>query len=299
MAALSDQQLVTGPALLIAGYAKQSSLSIYHFNIIASIAWFTANVHWVSLMTLQTYFIRRLHTFYWRLVWILLFLVFLIIAQFPIIGEISYSRPVVCVFRGYGDYDDPFSVGSAVVTVLLLIDLYLDATFRILLQDLDWRWSMWLVDVTVNTISRYQGNPPRSLLRSPTADGAKPRLLAKDVIKASMDKEQQRYLAYARWLSSCSASRLKLRLKVWAILNAELGQSFLAHIIAAIGIFAYGIASTFWARKTDGLVIQGDQNAMGFGQIVPLLMLLLPAFSAYDIFQGMSIICSVYWCKSD
>ena len=286
MAALSDQQLVTGPALLIAGYAKHQSLAIYHFDIIASVAWFTAGVHWVSLMTLQTYFIRRLYTYYWRLVWIMLFLVFLIISQFLIIADISYSYAVTCVFRGYAGFD-PRSTLAAVITVILLIDLYVDATLRILLHDLDWRWSMWLVGVTVDAILRFQnGNPSSNPVSSPIKAGNHVSPRVEEVIELSEGEEQKRYLVYATWLSNSSANRLMLRLKLWAILNAELGQSFLSDILSAIGIYVYGIASTFWARKSDGLVIEGDQNAMGFGQIVPLLLLLLPAFTAYDIFQG-------------
>lgn len=36
--ALSDQQLVTGLAILIAGYIKRCSMSQYHFNIVKALA---------------------------------------------------------------------------------------------------------------------------------------------------------------------------------------------------------------------------------------------------------------------
>ena len=38
---LSDQQLVTGLAVLIAGYMRMCSMPLYYFNIIASLAWFS------------------------------------------------------------------------------------------------------------------------------------------------------------------------------------------------------------------------------------------------------------------
>lgn len=43
--ALSDQQLVTGLAILIAGYIKRCSMSQYHFNIVKALAWFSSTIH--------------------------------------------------------------------------------------------------------------------------------------------------------------------------------------------------------------------------------------------------------------
>ncbi|CZS95552.1 uncharacterized protein RAG0_05146 [Rhynchosporium agropyri] len=55
--ALSDQQLVTGLAVLITGYAQRCSISGHHFEIVASLAWFSSTTHLSTLAALQKYLI--------------------------------------------------------------------------------------------------------------------------------------------------------------------------------------------------------------------------------------------------
>ena len=42
---LSDQQLLTGLSVLIAGFATHCSISAYHFEVVSDLAWFSSNVH--------------------------------------------------------------------------------------------------------------------------------------------------------------------------------------------------------------------------------------------------------------
>jgi hypothetical protein len=55
MMSLSDQQLVTGFAILIAGYYEMmnSNLSIYHWRIVTYLAWLSSSVHIASLTLLR------------------------------------------------------------------------------------------------------------------------------------------------------------------------------------------------------------------------------------------------------
>jgi hypothetical protein len=54
---LSDTQLLTGIAILIAGYLK-CNISVYHSTIVADLAWFASGTHLASLTTLKHY-LRR------------------------------------------------------------------------------------------------------------------------------------------------------------------------------------------------------------------------------------------------
>jgi hypothetical protein len=56
---LSDQQLVTGVAILIAGCASRCRISLYEFNIITYLAYFAEYSHWLSLGVLQSHFFSR------------------------------------------------------------------------------------------------------------------------------------------------------------------------------------------------------------------------------------------------
>ena len=57
--ALSDQQLVTGLAVLIAGFYKRCTMSAYHFGIVISLAWLSSTVHLSTLVVLRDYFLQR------------------------------------------------------------------------------------------------------------------------------------------------------------------------------------------------------------------------------------------------
>jgi hypothetical protein len=54
---LSDTQLLTGMAILIAGFVK-CSISIYHSSIVSDLAWFASGTHLSSLQILKGYLIR-------------------------------------------------------------------------------------------------------------------------------------------------------------------------------------------------------------------------------------------------
>ena len=65
---LSDQQLLTGFSILIAGFVIHCSISVYHFAIVGDLAWFSANVHLSSLIVLQKYLLRQKAIRNWRVV---------------------------------------------------------------------------------------------------------------------------------------------------------------------------------------------------------------------------------------
>jgi hypothetical protein len=54
--ALSDQQLATGLAILIAAIANQCTLSPPEFRVAFSLAWFSTTTHLATLVSLQQYF---------------------------------------------------------------------------------------------------------------------------------------------------------------------------------------------------------------------------------------------------
>ncbi|KAF2087990.1 hypothetical protein K490DRAFT_56555 [Saccharata proteae CBS 121410] len=57
--ALSDQQLVTGLAILIAALVKRCSITTYSFTIAFALAWFSSVTHLATLVILQKYFIAH------------------------------------------------------------------------------------------------------------------------------------------------------------------------------------------------------------------------------------------------
>ena len=57
---LSDQQLVTGIAMLLAGIigirdGSPGSMSVYHFSLVSDLAWLSSNTHLASLLVVRAY----------------------------------------------------------------------------------------------------------------------------------------------------------------------------------------------------------------------------------------------------
>lgn len=63
---LSDHQLVTGLAILIAALANRCLISFYEFNIVISLAWFSSTVYLATLDVLQEYLVANPVIRNWR-----------------------------------------------------------------------------------------------------------------------------------------------------------------------------------------------------------------------------------------
>ena len=56
----SDTQVITGIAILLAGYWQTScGISVYHWEVITNLAWFSSVTHIATLTSLREYFQRR------------------------------------------------------------------------------------------------------------------------------------------------------------------------------------------------------------------------------------------------
>ncbi|KAF2006511.1 hypothetical protein P154DRAFT_404433, partial [Amniculicola lignicola CBS 123094] len=51
--ALSDQQLITGIAVIVAAFANRCSITLLEFRIVGSFAWFSATTHLATLEVLR------------------------------------------------------------------------------------------------------------------------------------------------------------------------------------------------------------------------------------------------------
>ena len=70
---LSDQQLATGTATLIAGFARRRVETIYQFELVTGLAFISSNVHFVAIGRLQNYFHENVDAKHWRAVLVTLF----------------------------------------------------------------------------------------------------------------------------------------------------------------------------------------------------------------------------------
>lgn len=86
----SDTQVITGIAILLVGYLQlPCGISIYHWQVIANLAWFSSVTHIATLSSLREYFQQRPTLAYCRITAMGITLVLLGIAS----GPANYSNP--------------------------------------------------------------------------------------------------------------------------------------------------------------------------------------------------------------
>ena len=108
----SDQQLVTGLAILVSGFTQlRRGISVYHWQIIVYLAWFSSLTHLTTLTTLRQHFRDRSLLRTWR-AWLMLLLVAMLTVAFIPTGDAEWqvrrgagsasylnSVPVICYYR--------------------------------------------------------------------------------------------------------------------------------------------------------------------------------------------------------
>ena len=106
----SDQQLVTGLAILIAGFSQISSgISTVYWQVIVDLAWFSSITHVATLAALRPYFRKHRSTRIWRVV-LMISLALLQIAALVPTGNNAWPTtwgpqniPVRCFCANLGD----------------------------------------------------------------------------------------------------------------------------------------------------------------------------------------------------
>ncbi|KAF2871775.1 hypothetical protein BDV95DRAFT_48875 [Massariosphaeria phaeospora] len=260
--ALSDQQLVTGIAMLAAGLTllARRAISVYHFSVVRDLAFFSSNAHLLSLLALwrstrrerserkpdRHHHNRRASKFpvswvwKWRFLCMLVFFALLMAATWQTAGaawDDMYDCPAACVPRAVGGSPLAWAVGTS----YLLVSLY----------------TLYLAQIGEKVFGRHarvdallNGPPPKS-----------PSVPYRVVRSAA--------LALRFWIYADVTELLVMLLWFglncwWAFANRAAGQALMG--------------AGEWRRE----------NQWGFGQLVPMLLLMLPAMAFLEAYTGTS-----------
>ncbi|KAK8069711.1 hypothetical protein PG994_006327 [Apiospora phragmitis] len=87
--ALSDQQIVTGIAIMGAGFQglRARALSAYHYQIVLYLAWMSSSVHLTAITVLASYLKRHRGVLAWRLTGMLVLFAMLVVGLVPTISN--------------------------------------------------------------------------------------------------------------------------------------------------------------------------------------------------------------------
>ena len=286
--ALSDQQLVTGLAILVAGFINRCSMSLYDFYIVAALAWFSSTTHLSTLAVLRVYLVDHPRVRDWRVVAMLGVFGLVTVSQVMNYSTQENAVALQCAFSSFssGNDIDGFRIMSLVVVVVFLAVSYTNRIMRLYSFDPDWSIQEWLVGAVVATF--YRGKTTRNLewIMIATSGGSK----AEQGAAYRKLRERQRYIKHTEFLETKAASnslKKSFRLFQILILTQEIQNAFLGDIMSLLFGVAYGIGSIIISRIDVPTVgISGNQNLMNFGQLVPLFLMALPTLAAGEVYFG-------------
>ena len=140
----SDQQIVTGIALLASGYSQlRSGLDAYHWQIIVYLAWFSSFTHLTTLTVLRNYFQDHPATRTWRIILMIVTVSLLGIALLPTGNQWWLSSdtdtsgvPASCFFQVHNFRNQVFGLSatqapSMIISILVLFFGYVTRVVKL------------------------------------------------------------------------------------------------------------------------------------------------------------------------
>ncbi|SPO02569.1 uncharacterized protein DNG_05242 [Cephalotrichum gorgonifer] len=271
--ALSDQQLVTGLAILIGGVAGQNRLSIYEFSVVLSLAWFSSTTHLATLDALREYLKENRRIRDVRVGAMLATLVLLVYTFGVTVAAIPLDNrlPVQCVFAerggpppdGQGEGDGApaigisgLSVAAFLLALLLVLWAYASRVWKLYFEDGEVQ--VWCLSVFGRTAPAKERDSTPSRLRA--------------IREYAADKQVEKLLAIR-------SSRGYLPRTFHALEYLTAG-SVLDTIPGIAFSFSYGVAQLALYRWSSAPELTPESSDMGFGQILPVFLLVLPFLAA-------------------
>jgi hypothetical protein len=270
---LSDQQLVTGLAVLVVGFTNHCTIASRHFWVVFDLAWFSSVTHLASLPALTLYL--REHP-RWRDLRVLLMLInyaMLVAAAVLSFGNYdpkSHDCPIQCAFDRYNKGTFPVSQIHVAQMIFLalgflwaLVQLFTPERAWAARHDIIVKYRTWSDDAEAlaKLIEEEENDLADSLFTIPQRKFWQ---VASRVHKRW--RENKIYIVF-----------FTASLFVWAP-PAALKWGVLA------GMWGMGVARLLsdrqWAVESE--------NTWAFGQTLPLLLLVLPFFTVFEVLQGLS-----------
>ncbi|MCJ1239203.1 hypothetical protein MMC14_007197, partial [Varicellaria rhodocarpa] len=270
--ALSDQQLVTGIAILVTLAIKRCETSSWNYILVLDLAWFSALTHMTTLIVLRDYLSKNPRTRLWRIIamgcMLLLLVVFMTLQLF--VNFVAFpAMPLQCQLISKSPLQD---IGSDDIIWLVASILF------------------WAVYFGSNLLAVFSN-------RRVTLLGWLDKIYwAKWKKRNKPDRVfalQRKVTEHSRGNSRISLRvELKCAFRYYQFIRAGFAQSFLWEIIWMLAIFGFSVGSISMDRwdpqswADSPLIFQGGENALGFGQIVALFLIALPFLGLVEAFTG-------------
>lgn len=250
---MSDQQLVTGLAILVSGVANYKSLSTYEFSVMSSLAWFSSTTHLATLGVFKSHLKTHGIVRHIRVAGMLCVLVLLAFSQAVTIRSWQEEDNTVTVeglFHSSGVYElSPIDVTGKILALAVIFGEYI-----VLIADLYVEYDS----------SLSPGVGLSQILMEASAESQVKNL---GNLKILLETRQD---VYFRFLAGFHLYR----------------GSFLSSLTGITFSFAYGISQVSLYRWNNAPPLASETEYMGFGQIMAVFLLVLPFIAAAEPYYG-------------
>lgn len=283
MLTMSDQQLITGMALILtttfilAGVrGLNGNFSVYSFQVATRLGYFSCIIHLCSLSILRNYFDKDRRLMNLRAVLMVIFLILLItcmIISDSVTFRFNRHVSVTCAMQhfkfidrhrpSYVSFsDEVIIVFNLMVLVYILVAGYIWRLLEIYHRPARRQYNYWRLFF----LRRIFGS---------AAENSYSAAVAAQI--SSLDDFLHRYAG------SRPPFQLRQWLVMWSIWTTNIESSFLWEIVWLLFYFVFGIANLL-KFFVDASVHIGRVEP-NFGQLVPLFLLLLPLLTAYEAYS--------------
>ncbi|KAF2150944.1 hypothetical protein K461DRAFT_279726 [Myriangium duriaei CBS 260.36] len=265
---LSDQQIVVGLAILIAGFVGLAgTINVYHFQIVIYLAWLASSVHLSALTMLSEFFSSHRAVLHWRLVGMTAVMLMLLVSLVPTASNLwaignpgDYLGIDPAVLATLPNYEKRVGWGVPAKCYFFKnhgLGVNPDAPMGITLLLISYLWKLGgLFGPSRRTYQRYIRRPVEKRLE---------RMLHRQALKKARNRQGWIRTRYAMTLLSY----------VWLFSQNELMGSFAASLhLSWIGLI-FGTIQIVVPRQQN-IDWASQENQWGFGQIVPIVLLVQP-----------------------
>lgn len=274
--AMSDQQLVTGIAIMTAALSARCHITVFELRIVDSLAWFSATSHLATLSILRQYMYENPVVRNWRVLGIIVFLALLGTIQ-GILGTagnvmvymsktLNPATIIQCLISGNpkphtSNHVAPFSL-MRVMSYGFIIALYADS------------------------ILKWYSEPP--VERRPNLFAPFYRIYVR--FRFGYGKEDAQNVTervHASVLETVFTELLRKRPTPLGPRSFLYGNSFLIELSPLLFSLVFGFSKTitnFFIHKPQ---LSSHIRQMKFGQVVAIALIALPILTAMEIHYGM------------
>ena len=268
---LSDQQLITGISIFIVGFARHCVITQYHFYVVYLLGILSFSTHQSTMMIVRGK-LRQCHWMrWWRLAGIFIVFTFSFTANIPVYNWYflaEFGLVMQCVWSALPNNYTREEIGLMTVTSTFLF------------------WGF--VAVTRDICSEGFLKKPLECLGQPLQFFSPGRWYL-DTKKLADERQTQGRTIIWRLLNRVSY--------VFFLIYLTIIQIFASRIFDLYRIWATLFYATYAlidirrkaadAKTVDGNpVMSGNENTWGFGQILPMLLLVLPASQVWEMVWG-------------